>query len=109
VSHFEQAGQRSDDAATRALRDAVTRKQVTLAALSAATGISRSTLGRRLRGRGDLTVTELVRLAVALDVVAADLLACAIETARVCGAGDTGTAVVETQADSGSPYSGGAS
>ncbi len=85
MSHFEQTGQRSDSAATRALREAVTRSQVTLSALSAATGIPRSTLGRRLRGRGELTVTELVRLAVALDVVAADLLAGAIEAARVDG------------------------
>lgn len=58
------------------------RRQVTLAALSEATGISRSTLERKLsdgdgdRGRdGDLTVTELVRLAIALDVPAADLIA----------------------------------
>ncbi|MDZ5619598.1 hypothetical protein SFC88_02095 [Nocardioides sp. HM23] len=33
-------------------------------------------------GGGDLTITELVRLAIALDVPAADLLRVAVEAAR---------------------------
>ncbi len=58
------------------------RRQVTPAALCAATGISRSTLDRKLSGHGDLTVTQLVRLAIALEVPAVDLLAVVEETVR---------------------------
>jgi transcriptional regulator with XRE-family HTH domain len=108
VSHFEHLGPHPSHAAARELKEVITRKRVTLAALSVATGIPRSTLGRKLRGQGDLTVTELVRLAVALDVAAADLVAGAIDAARVDDSGtqDNGD---RTQAGSGPPFSGGES
>lgn len=47
--------------------------------LSLASGIPRSTLNNKLRGRGQLTVAELVQLAIALDVPAADLFTIAAD------------------------------
>lgn len=62
------------------VRAAVARKQVRLDALSEATGIPKSTLSTKLRGRTDFTVPELFDLAGALDVPAMDLLASAFGT-----------------------------
>jgi transcriptional regulator with XRE-family HTH domain len=81
VSHSEQSGEPVRQAAARELRAAIARKRLRLTALSAATGIPRSTLHNKLRGNSDLTVTELVQLAIALDVPAADLIAGATEVA----------------------------
>ena len=50
------------------------RKQVKLDALSEATGIPKSTLSTRLRGLSDFTVPELIDIAAALDVSAADFM-----------------------------------
>jgi len=82
VSHSEHCGGQVREAAARALRSAIARQQIKLTALSAATGIPRSTLHNKLRGNSDLTVTELVRLAIALDIPAADLIAGATEVRR---------------------------
>ncbi len=87
MSHSEHRGERARHAAARELRAAVARKQVTLSALSAAAGIPRSTLHNKLQGNSDLTVAELVRLAIALDVPAADLVAVAAQAARAETAG----------------------
>lgn len=57
------------------VRAVVARKQLRLDDLSAATGIAKSTLSMKLRGHNEFTVTELIRVAIALDVPAADLLA----------------------------------
>ena len=75
MPHAEQRERELSRAVACDLRAVAARRQVTLSALSRATGIPRTTLSRKLRGHGDLTVSELVRLAVALDVSAADLLA----------------------------------
>ena len=108
MSHFEHPRPQPSHATARELKEIITRKQVTLAALSAATGIPSSTLDRKLRGRGDLTVSELVRLAVALDVAAADLLTETIEQhgPMTTGHGNSGD---RNQAGSGPPFSGGKS
>lgn len=58
----------------RAVRAAVEQRQLTLSSLSRSTRIPRSTLERRLRDGHRLTVAELVRLAIALDIPSADLL-----------------------------------
>ena len=81
MSHSESHRGRTNHAVACELRRVIARRQVTLTALSTATGIRRTTLYRRLRGEGDLTVAELVRLAVALEVPAADLIATAVTVA----------------------------
>lgn len=90
MSHSEQRDRRVTSAAASELREVVADKQITLTELSTASGIPRSTLTRKLRGEGDLTITELVRLAIALDVPAADLLGVAVEAARDADAGHRG-------------------
>ena len=81
MSHSEQRDQRVTSAAASELREAIADKQITLTELSNSSGIPRSTLTRKVRGEGDLTITELVRLAIALDVPAAGLLGVAVEAA----------------------------
>lgn len=56
------------------VRAAVARKQVKLDVLSEASGIAKSTLSMKLRGLSDFTVPELVDIAAALDVSAADFI-----------------------------------
>ena len=56
------------------VRAAVARKRVRLDELSAATGIARSTLSNKINGNSDFTVSELVEVAIALDVSAAEFL-----------------------------------
>ena len=90
MSHSEQRDRRVTSAAASELREVVADKQITLTELSTSSGIPRSTLTRKIRGEGDLTITELVRLAVALDVPAADLLEVVVEAARDADAGHRG-------------------
>lgn len=66
----------------------IDRKKVGVPALSAATGIPRSTLHKKLSGDSPLTVADLVQLAIALDVPAAELIAVAVESS---GGDDAGT------------------
>lgn len=73
-------GRRASAAAVLEIRALLARKQMTVAALAAAAGIPRSTLHNKLSGRGQLTVADLVQLAIALDVPAADLFAVAAAT-----------------------------
>jgi transcriptional regulator with XRE-family HTH domain len=73
-------GRRASDAAVREILALVARKQLKITELSAASGIPRSTLNNKLRGRGQLTVADVVQLAIALDVPAGDLFAIAAET-----------------------------
>lgn len=75
MSQSEHRGSRIGQAALRELRALVAHRQVKLRALSAATGIPRSSLHHKLSGRSALTVADLVVLSIALDVPAADLLA----------------------------------
>jgi len=88
VSHPEHRGERVRQAAVRELRAIVERRQIALSALSRASGIPRSTLHNKLRGNGDVSVAQLVQLAIALDVPAADLVALVVEAAD---GDDTGT------------------
>lgn len=90
MSHSEQRDRRATSAAASQLREVITGKRITLTELSTSSGIPRSTLTRKLRGEGDLTVTELVRLALALDVPAADLIGVAVEAARDADGGHRG-------------------
>lgn len=91
MSHSEQHLGQVQRAILRELRAILDQRQVRLAALSTATGIPRSTLHHKLRGRTGLTVSELVRIAIALDVPAADLLdtAMAAVTASDSETGET--------------------
>lgn len=52
----------------------VARKQVKLDDLSAATGIAKSTLSNKMRGLSEFSVSELIAVAVALDVPARDFI-----------------------------------
>jgi transcriptional regulator with XRE-family HTH domain len=79
VSQFEHSGGHVRRAAARELRDVIARKQVKLADLSAASGIPRSSLHKKLCGSSNLTVDELVKLAIALDVPAADLITAVLD------------------------------
>lgn len=81
MSQSEHRRARVRQAAASELRAAIARKRIRLTALSDATGIPRSTLHNKLRGNSDLTVTELVHLAIALDLPAAELIAAAAEAA----------------------------
>lgn len=83
MSQSEQRGIRARDAAARELRTLIERAGLTITAVSAATGIPRPTLHKKLNGSVDLTVVELVKLAIALDVPAADLVTVAAEAAGV--------------------------
>jgi len=56
------------------IRAVIARKQVRLDDLSVATGIAKSTLSTKLRGHSEFSVTELIDIAMALDVPAADFL-----------------------------------
>ncbi|KAA1427877.1 helix-turn-helix domain-containing protein [Nocardioides antri] len=87
MSHSEHRGERARQAAACELRAAVARKQLTLSALSAAAGIPRSTLHSKLQGHSDLTVAELVKLAIALDVPVARLVARMVEVSEGEGTG----------------------
>lgn len=106
MSHFERHGRAARTAVARELREAAAARQLTLTDLSAATGIARSTLTRKLRGHGDLTVVELVWLAIVLEIPAADLVGLAIEAAS---GGDPGHGLIGDidSEGSGSPFSGG--
>lgn len=64
------------------LRRVIAERQIKLTELSSLSGIPRSTLHHRLNGTGDLTVAELVQLAIALDLPAADLVTAAIAAAE---------------------------
>lgn len=95
MSHSEQHLGQVQRAILRELRSILARREIQLAALSSATGIPRSTLHHKLRGRTGLTVTELVLIAIALDVPAADLLEAAmraVEPADGATGDDGGTA-----------------
>ena len=63
------------------VRAEMARQDITRATLAVATDIPPYTLSRRLSGTGDLTVTELMRIAGALGVPAADLIERACSTA----------------------------
>ncbi|UUW88349.1 helix-turn-helix domain-containing protein [Pimelobacter simplex] len=56
------------------VRAARARKQISLDVLSESCGIAKSTLSAKLRGLTDFTVPELIDIAMALGVSAADLL-----------------------------------
>lgn len=79
---MSQSEHRASGDLTCKIRAHLRRKGLTVTALSTATGIARSTLQKKLNGKGDLTVAELVAIAIALDVPAADLIS------GVDGAGD---------------------
>lgn len=79
VSQFQHLGERASRAAAEALRDLIVRKQVRLGSLSESTGIPHSTLQTMLSGTSELTLAELVQLAIALDVPAAEIVATAVE------------------------------
>lgn len=91
MSHSEQHLGQVQRAILRELRSILARRQIKLAALSSATGIPRSTLHHKLGGRTGLTVTELVLIAIALDVPAADLLESAMKAVEPAD-GETGGA-----------------
>gem|GEM_PF-4461433 len=82
MSQSEHLGCRVRAAAVQELRRVVAERQIRLAELSALSGIPRSTLHHRLNGTGDLTVAELVQLAIALDLPAASLVSAAIAAAE---------------------------
>jgi DNA-binding Xre family transcriptional regulator len=82
VSHFEHLGDRVSRSAAGVIRDVIARKQIKLGSLSESTGIPRSTLHNKLGDKGELTLAELVQLAIALEVPAADLVAAAIAAAE---------------------------
>ena len=73
----QSAGRRASAAAVGEIRRILARDGIRIATLAAATGIPRSTLHNKLSGRGQLTVADLVRIAIALDVPAAELFAVA--------------------------------
>lgn len=85
MSYPEHRGARAGQAAVRAINAVITSQQITISDVSKAAGIPRSTLHHRLHGKGDITVSELVRLAVALQVPVADLLAEAAAAASADG------------------------
>ncbi len=85
MSHSEPLGQRARQAVAQELRATIARRQVTLTVVSRDAGIPRSTLHRKLHGQGDLTVSELVRLAIALEVPATDLVQAAVTAAGAAG------------------------
>ncbi|WP_183101338.1 helix-turn-helix domain-containing protein [Nocardioides pelophilus] len=85
MSHSEQRLGQVQRAILRELRSILARRQIKLAALSTATGIPRSTLHHKLRGRTGLTVSELVLIAIALAVPAADLLETAMTAVETAG------------------------
>lgn len=62
------------EAVAAEVRAALARDGRRAAALAAATGISRSSLSRKLRGAVPFFVEELVEIATALDIDAADLI-----------------------------------
>lgn len=82
MSQPEHLGGRVREAAVHELRRVVAARQIKLTELSTMSGIPRSTLHHRLNGTGDLTVAELVQLAIALDLPAPGLVAAAIDAAR---------------------------
>ena len=88
MSYLEHRGVRARQAAVREINAAITRQHVTISALAEAAGIPRTTLHNRLRGKGDITVAELVRVAIALGVPAADLITAAAEAAAGEGPDD---------------------
>ncbi|WP_197481891.1 helix-turn-helix domain-containing protein [Rhodococcus sp. HS-D2] len=63
-----------DELAAAAVRDAYKSAGVTIDKLSEDTGISFTTLKRRLSGRTSFRLDELVRIAQALDVPFSDLV-----------------------------------
>ena len=73
----QSAGRRASAAAVDEIRRILARDGIRIATLATASGIPRSTLHNKLSGRGQLTVADLVRIAIALDVPAADLFAAA--------------------------------
>lgn len=81
VSQTEHLGGCGDSAGACGLSSLVARRRIALTALSEATGIPRSTLHNKLRGKSRLTIVEVVRIAIALDVPAADLIAVTTEAA----------------------------
>lgn len=56
------------------IRAECARQDVSLLTLAERTGIPKSTLSNKLKGRSDFTVTELILIARALDVSAATLI-----------------------------------
>ncbi|WP_182481364.1 helix-turn-helix domain-containing protein [Nocardioides immobilis] len=91
MSQPEHLGSRVRRAAAQELRRVVTERQIKLTELSSISGIPRSTLHHRLNDNGDLTVAELVQLAIALDLPAAGLVAAAIDAASDGTSDDSGT------------------
>lgn len=79
MSQFEPLGRRANAAVVRQLAAVIAQRQVKVAALSRAAGIPRSSLHNKLSGKAELTVAELVQLAVALDIPAGDLFATAAD------------------------------
>ncbi|WP_188113351.1 helix-turn-helix domain-containing protein [Nocardioides humilatus] len=74
MSYIEHRGAWVREATVREINALIATKKIKIAALSEAAGIPRTTLHNRLHGKGDITVAELVLLAIALDVPAADLI-----------------------------------
>lgn len=97
VSLSEDLGQSVSTALATELRRIVDDQRISLTTLSAASGIPRSTLHARLAGRGRLTVAQLVRLAVALDVPAAELVTAAMTARGVTVAGEQSEVDAGTQ------------
>lgn len=62
------------EAVAAEVRATVARQQVSLSELSERTGIAKSTLSNKLRGKTDFSISELIDVAIALDVPTADLL-----------------------------------
>ncbi|MEZ0577306.1 hypothetical protein [Nocardioides sp. MH1] len=83
MSYLEQRGERVHQAAVGAVNAEIARQGVTVSEVAKAAAMPRTTLHNRLRGKGDMTVSELVRVAIALDVPAAALLTSAMEAAQV--------------------------
>lgn len=82
MSQSEHLGSRIHAAAVQELRRVVAERQIKLTELSSLSGIPRSTLHHRLNGTGELTVAELVQLAIALDLPAAGLVSAAVAAAE---------------------------
>ncbi|WP_183094567.1 helix-turn-helix domain-containing protein [Nocardioides stalactiti] len=73
MSQNEQRNGPVNRAAVAEVRALVAQRRMSITELAEASGIPRSTLHSKLGGRSGLTVAELVQLAIALDVPAADL------------------------------------
>lgn len=79
MSHYELVRRRANAAVVRAVVAVIARKQIKVTDLSVMSGIPRSTLHNKFACRSELTVAELVQLAVALEIPVLDLLTIATD------------------------------